>query len=447
MKKYLSHFMALILVLSLILQMSICVLAENSTNNTYAASPSIETAYYSSADTDTDADSVFQKMVKKYSEVSLSASGSDITCFWDMITKRALGLKSVVDVDFYSLDYDEMTPQGLGKVLVTMVNNNFGVDTKVVDSQKSVIDILNSYLLNGEFTKSGNSGVTMASEQVWVMFGYVLSGSGLDDSAWDYMLSQQNTDGGFGYGTWSDVSTSLWVKTLIELAGKDNEFSEYLQSIDDYVENNMDYIKQSYDTNSLASIVSYNVFDSKDCDDLLEYIIDTCYDPEGYFTWGEYEGENSFATQAGAQMIGEYFNGSVYSDLFEGYSPVSDEESDKKENEDEKVIYVTNNTDNSQKETNNRSTKNQTINNYYQQADPVVVTNTITKEIVKDIEIPANEITVNSNPISNVQPTITLNIPDYRIEIRIFLGIMALAAITYSFSTFFKVFGGANDEK
>ena len=81
MKKYLSNFMTFALVLSLIMQMSICVLAENSTNNTYAASPSIETAYYSSADTDTDADSVFQKMVKKYSEVSLSASGSDITCF------------------------------------------------------------------------------------------------------------------------------------------------------------------------------------------------------------------------------------------------------------------------------------------------------------------------------------------------------------------------------
>ena len=111
-----------------------------------------------------------------------------------------------------------------------------------------------------------------------------------------------------------------------------------------------------------------------------------------------------------------------------------------------KIIYVTNNTDNSQKETTNRSTKNQTINNYYQQADPVVVTNTITKEIVKDIEIPANEITVNSNPVSNVQPTITLNIPDYRMEIRIFLGIMALAAVTYSFSTFTKVFGGVKDE-
>ena len=443
MKKYLSHFMALILVLSLILQMSLCVFAES--NAASARSSGVKTVFYNSSEA--DADSVYQQMIKKYSDISLSASGNDIACFWEMITRRALGLNSVVDVDFSALDYDEMTSQGLGKVLVTMVNNNFDVNTKVVDSEKSVIDVLNSYLVNGEFTKSGNSGVTMASEQVWVMFGYVLSGSELDDSAWDYLLSQQNADGGFGYGSWSDVSTSLWVKTLIELAGKQSEFSECMQLIDDYVDNNMDYIKQSYDTNSLASVVSYNVFDSKECDDLLSYIIDTCYDPEGYFTWGEYEGENSFATQAGAQMIGEYFNGSVYADLFDSYSPDSGEGNGKEDNDGEKIIYVTNNTDNSQKETTNRSTKNQTINNYYQQADPVVVTNTITKEIVKDIEIPANEITVNSNPVSNVQPTITLNIPDYRMEIRIFLGIMALAAVTYSFSTFTKVFGGVKDEK
>jgi len=211
----------------------------------------------------------------------------------------------------------------------------------------------------------------------------------------------------------------------------------------------LDYIKSSYDTNSLASIVSYKVFNGENCDKILDYIFDNCYDDSGYFTWGGQDGENTFATQAGAQMIGEYFNGSVYSALLEGYSPtLSDNNSD---SDDDKVIYVTNNTtnttDNSKNETNNRSTKNQTINNYYQQVDPVVVTNTITKEIVKDIEIPANEIKVNSNPVSNVQPTITLNIPDYRMELRIFVGILALIAVSYSFSTFYKVLGGYKNEK
>jgi len=454
MKKYLFIFIAIIMVFSFAARSALFIYAydenanDSGNNQIYNTSPDQGALPQAS---ETDFRSVYESMKSKYSSLLLEASGNDIACFWDMITMRALGLDSNVDVDFYLLDYDEMSSQVLGKVLVTMVNNNFDVNAKVYNSDCSVIDLLNSYIYNGEFTQSGVSGITMATEQVWVMLGYVLSNSYLNEYTWDYLLSQQNPDGGFGYGSWSDISTSLWVKTLIMLADKQDELSDCIDAIDGYIADNVAVSKITFDTNSLASIVSYCVFDSTRCDELLGYIIESCYHTDGYFTWGGYDGENSFATQAGAQMIGEYFNGSVYRDLMNSYSPGSNDSED--EQEETKVVYVTNNTtnnndnDNSVNETNNRSTRNQTINNYYQQADPVVVTNTITKEIVKEIEIPATEITLNSDPITNVTPTITLNIPNYRLEIRIFLGILALIAISYSFGTFFNIMGGTKNEK
>ncbi len=243
----------------------------------------------------------YEDMVAVYKALELkNENDSDIDMFWDMLAKQALGLNSYIPIDFNEMDYSTDS-QRLAKILIAMLNNGFDITTKV-SSEGSILDVIDNRNSAGHFSDS-----PVATEQVWVIMALLLADQEVDLDVWDALIAMQNSDGGFGYGSWSDIATTSWVLSVLEMGGVENDTC--VEKAKAYIQSNLDNAKAINDSSSISAYISYLVLSKQDTGDLVEFLIDNAYRDSG-FLWGA--DPNSFATSTCSQMLGELNNGSVY---------------------------------------------------------------------------------------------------------------------------------------
>ncbi len=388
-----------------------------------------------------DIEEAFDKMSEIYSSENLAnSSESDITVFWDMLAKKSLGLNSKVTVDFYSLDYSSMSSQVLAKVLITMKNNNFDTNSKVVNNSYTLAEYLQSCCINGEYCVSGSANSTMATEQVWVMLALSITHNDIPQEAWDYLFSMQNDDGGFGWGTWSDIGTTAWVLSLIELEDVSASYTTEISNMESYINSSLNSVISSKDTSSLSAYISCEILRGNNTEELILKLLDIGYNQSGYFTWGDSSDVNAYSTSTCTQALGEYFTGSVFTSLKQKNS--SEESTSENITIDDleawgddlkqEILNSYTPSSNYHDSSKNETITYETINNYANNSEPNAVTKQITKEIIR--ETPAAS---NSTIVVNAQPVTVL--PDYRAELRIFLALLGIYVISYAVNTIVKV--------
>lgn len=238
------------------------------------------------------------KMKDVYKNKNLvSETENDVSCFWDMLAKSALNGITDIGIDYNDFNYTEMSAQRQAKLLITAVNN------KDFEKAAEIAAVLkNSQLDDGSFNNTsitdanGIPYAVFATEQVWAVIAMEIADEDYNSNkAFEYIESCRNADGGYGYGSWSDVGTTSWIITAYQLAGK-----EIPQTAIDFVLNQWQSLVDMNDSSSMSAYISTKLADEQMMNNMLASYSD------GYFIWGDYIEINEYSTGTCSQALADY---------------------------------------------------------------------------------------------------------------------------------------------